>query len=171
MGERRGADRPVGGHMSRFSFQPAADLAPRGLWLATRLGRAKALRSAFVGEPWASNVRLDWVTYWRDHKMRPRVINIRGSEDNLVYRDDAIDVEKNPLAAYIEVRGATHDSVIKPTAQNGPLLLEAFAGDPPAREAPVVEPKERVYFLLHGMRSSKHFMCLSGELESQSCPK
>jgi hypothetical protein len=142
-----------GFHFSRLPFQHRVVL-----WLAARLGLAKALRSAFVGEPWASNVRLDWITYWRDHETRPRVVNIRGTEDNLVYDEDAVDVEKDPLAAYVKVIGANHDSVIQPTEKNFDQLLEAFVGDPAARVAPVTESKDRVYFLLHGMRSSKYFM-------------
>ncbi len=36
--------------------------------------------------------------------------------------EDAVDVEKNPSAAYIEVRGANHDSVVTPSARNGALI-------------------------------------------------
>jgi pimeloyl-ACP methyl ester carboxylesterase len=147
-----------GFHFRRLPFSHRV-----ALWLAARVGRAKALRSAFVGEPWASNVRLDWITYWRDHETRPRVINIRGTEDSLVYDEDAVDVEKDPQAVYVRVTGANHDSVIKPTDQNGALFLEAFAGDPATRVAPSIKPKERVYFLLHGMRSSKYFMLALAE--------
>ena len=68
----------VGAICRGFHFSRLPLLHRVGLWMAGRLGRAKALRSAFVGEPWASNVRLDWITYW-DHEARPRVVNIRRS--------------------------------------------------------------------------------------------
>jgi predicted esterase len=142
-----------GFHSSRLSWPNRV-----GLWIACRFGLHKPLRSAFAGEPWASNVRLDWISYWQTHPTRPRVVNIRGSLDDTVYREDAVDIEKDPLAAYLEVSGDNHDSIVKPNSKNEALLLEAFSGDPPHREPPVEPPRERVYVLLHGMRSSKFFM-------------
>ena len=129
-----------------------------GLWIAGLFGLYRPLRSAFAGEPWASNVRLDWISYWRTHPTRPRVVYIRGSRDNVVYREDGIDIEKDPLAAYVAVEGDNHDSIIKPSSNNKALLLEAFAGDPTHREPPVEPTPDRVYALVHGMRPSKSFM-------------
>lgn len=128
------------------------------LWIAAGLGLAKPLRSAFAGEPWASNVRLDWISFWQTSEKRPRVVNVRGSLDDIVFREDAVDIEKDPRAAYIEVAGDTHDSIIMPSPMNETLLLQAFLADLPHREPPFNLPKDRVYVLLHGMRSSKFFM-------------
>jgi pimeloyl-ACP methyl ester carboxylesterase len=127
-----------GFHYSRLPWRQRV-----GLWIAGPCGLHRPIRSAFAGEPWASNVRLDWISFWQTHETRPRVVNIRGSLDRTVYREDAVDIEKDPQAAYLEASGDNHDSIIKPNPKNEALLLEAFAGNPSHREPPVEPPRNR----------------------------
>jgi hypothetical protein len=133
---------------------------------ASRLfGRAKALRSAFWGQPFASNVRVDWITLRQRSTARPLVVNVLGTHDPLVTREDAIDLEQDPDAAHVDIPGATHDTVIFPTPTNQALLVEAFVGNPPLTSPPPMPERYKpftnvtnVYMLLHGMRSSKHYV-------------
>ena len=122
------------------------------------------------GEPFISNVRVDWITLReRREGSWPLIVNVLGADDELVAREDAIDLLQDPDARHVNIPGATHDTVIHPTPRNHLLLIQAFVGEPLPRDPMPRDrynpaaPIRRVYMLMHGMRSSKHFLLELGE--------
>lgn len=129
--------------------------------LTKPLGLANTLRSAFRGESFASNVRVDWITFWSQNRpSHLKVVNVLGTDDDLVKREDGIDIDMDPETASVDIPG-NHDTVIIPSQNNSNLLTDAFVGNPSPMTPQIpkrYKPARKVYMLLHGMRSSKQFV-------------
>lgn len=136
------------------------------------------LRSSLVyeqlrGADFVTSVRIGWIrhfaqmhtNYHRDHSALrpPTVVQLLGTEDDYVSRDDNIDFDQFPNAFHIDVPGARHETVFR--LEPGPdsalryaLFREAFISPVPAHASAHREPQDsvkRVVFLLHGIRSSR----------------
>lgn len=158
------------------------DAEDHGRWsLVLRVGRfIPLIRSSVMydvlrGADFVTDVRIAWIRYMseltRDMARNPEghrppiVVQVMGTEDDVLHRDDNIDLEQFPTAYQIDVPGAFHgptlynlNLVSNPELVYG-LIREAFVSTAPARsmlrhrEAP--DSIHRVVFLLHGMRSSR----------------
>jgi hypothetical protein len=117
--------------------------------------------SLLRGSNFVTNLRIDWIRHFSSlGPAAPVVTHVLGTHDSLVERDDCIDIEQFPKGYYLEVSGATHESVCRLSGSDDPagryaLLREPFVSEQPAR-AENLKPKEgprRVVFVLHGIRA------------------
>jgi pimeloyl-ACP methyl ester carboxylesterase len=158
------------------------DAEDHGRWsVVLRAGRfIPLIRSSVMydilrGADFVTDVRIAWIRYMaeltRDAARNPQgrrppiVVQVMGTEDDVLHRDDNIDLEQFPTAYQIDVPGAFHG----PTLYNlnlvpnrelvYGLIREAFVSSAPARSLPqhraMPDSIHRVVFLLHGMRSSR----------------
>ena len=136
------------------------------------------LRSSLIyeqlrGADFVTAVRIGWIrhfaamytNYDRDSSSLrpPTVVQLLGTEDDYVSRDDNIDFDQFRNAFHIDVPGARHETVFR--LEPGPdsllryaLFREAFTSTAPAHALAHRESRDsvkRVIFLLHGIRSSR----------------
>jgi pimeloyl-ACP methyl ester carboxylesterase len=115
------------------------------------------------GSPFLTNLRIQWLRTVPLMANPPLVIQIRGTRDTAVSKEDSIDLQAMPNSTSVEVYGADHRSIIDPMrpdedrpGEQFTLLSYAIAGDLslvaglPARAQPDVSA---VVFLLHGIRA------------------
>jgi hypothetical protein len=65
------------------------------------------------GSAFVTNLRIQWIQHFRSKRadqsqQLPRIIQVLGTEDNVVYEYDSHDVLAFPDTSYIEVPGETH---------------------------------------------------------------
>jgi pimeloyl-ACP methyl ester carboxylesterase len=129
-----------------------------GIALLKLLRRGKAIRSAFVGSPFVSNVRLDWIRCWQTEVKPPMVVNFRGAADTIVRIEDTLDILQRDTREIV-IPNANHDTVVEVTGKQGSLYRRGFIHENPAPpRVNSAQTYKRVYIVLHGMRSSKKFM-------------
>jgi alpha-beta hydrolase superfamily lysophospholipase len=157
------------------------DAEQRGRWSAVlTLGRLlPLLRSSVMydvlrGADFVTNVRIAWIRYFaelqdaadRDPRARrpPMVVQMVGTEDDILRRDDNIDLEQFPTAFHIDVPGGGHTTLHRLDLSPNPeltyaLFREAFVSPRPAhaaaRRAVAEDTVKRVVLLLHGLRTSR----------------
>jgi alpha-beta hydrolase superfamily lysophospholipase len=158
------------------------DAEERGRWQwVLRIGRfIPLIRSSVMydvlrGSDFVTEVRIAWIRYFAEltsaaaiDSAAPRppiVVQLIGTEDDVLRRDDNIDLEQFPTAYHIDVPGAGHQTLHRLDLTRDPeltysLFREAFVSSslPHAvvRQRDVAAPPvHRVVFLLHGMRSSR----------------
>lgn len=137
--------------------------------------RSSVMYDILRGADFVTDVRIAWIRYMseltneaaRDPEARrpPIVVQVMGTEDDVLHRDDNIDLEQFPTAYQIDVPGAFHGPTLynlnlvrNPDLVYG-LIREAFVSSGPARSLlqhrTTPDSIHRVIFLLHGMRSSR----------------
>jgi pimeloyl-ACP methyl ester carboxylesterase len=137
--------------------------------------RSSVMYDILRGADFVTDVRIAWIRYMseltrdaaRDPEAHrpPIVVQVMGTEDDVLHRDDNIDLEQFPSAYQIDVPGAFHGQTLynlslvsNPELVYG-LLREAFVSSAPARarlqHRAAPDSIHRVIFLLHGMRSSR----------------
>lgn len=172
-------------HVSRIvllaGIGRGVDAEEHGRWsLVLRIGRfipfirSSVMYDVLRGSDFVTEVRIAWIRHFaaaaqlatRDSQAAhlPVVVQMIGTEDDVLHRDDSIDLEQFPTAYHIDVPGAGHQSLHRFDLTPDPertysLFREAFVGEslPHAaqRRVPVADSVHRVVFLLHGMRSSR----------------
>lgn len=137
--------------------------------------RSSVMYDILRGADFVTDVRIAWIRYYSEltraaarDPLAPRppvVVQVMGTEDDVLHRDDNIDLEQFPTAYQIDVPGAFHgptlynlDLVSNPDLVYG-LIREAFVSSSPAHTTlqrhTVADSIHHVVFLLHGMRSSR----------------
>lgn len=172
-------------HVSRIvllaGIGRGVDAEERGRWsLVLRAGRfipfirSSVMYDVLRGADFVSDVRIAWIRHMfeltsaatRDSTAPrpPIVVQVLGTEDDVVRRDDNIDLEQFPNAYHIDIPGAGHQTLHRLELTPAPelsyrLVREAFVGQsfPHAstQRRKEADPIRRVVFLLHGMRSSR----------------
>ncbi|WP_346622094.1 hypothetical protein [Blastococcus montanus] len=168
----------AGGHSTRYPWTSKVErmvllAAPNAgfrthrlpLWLrlpyavAAGVGRLTA-EDLQVGSPYLTELRLRWVNAFRaESRPRVTVVQVLGDRDDIVTRDDSLDVEYMPGAMRIDVPEADHAGVVD--VDDAPdrygILHHALRGDLNRErllaETPSAEP---VIIVLHGIRTSRY---------------
>jgi alpha-beta hydrolase superfamily lysophospholipase len=131
------------------------------------------------GSAFITNLRIEWIRCFqaRAATTSPRIVQLLGTEDNVVYKYDSRDVLAFPETSYVEVPGATHRDPPVLQTRSTPhgqkelteesrgryaLLRNAILGTPESlgqieSEPPKPRPAnfDRVIFILHGIRASE----------------
>ena len=122
------------------------------------LGIGKMLRSMLRGADYISRLRIDWIRYNNNASNKPLVVHILGGNDEIVQKDDVIDLEEFPNSFAVPVPGASHFSVVVPTSKTSFALTRAFTYDFKADQAVQYrhsEPEKNIIILMHGIRDSR----------------
>lgn len=182
---RQAASVPWSSHVTRVvllaGIGRGVDAEERGRWsYVLRIGRfIPLIRSSVMydvlrGADFVTDVRIAWIRYYSELTRSaaldsaaprpPTVVQVIGTEDGVVHRDDNIDLEQFPTAYHIDIPGVVHGSIHRFDLAPDPelayrLLREAFVSrslpHSSARRALAADRVHRVIFLLHGMRSSR----------------
>ena len=152
------------------------DAELRGRWAPVlRVGRyVPLIRESIMydvlrGSDFVTEIRVGWIRHMADLARRadsvrpPMVVQLVGTEDDVLSRGDNIDLLQLPNAYHIDVPGARHRmlhqlELTPDSALSYRLFREAFVATVPAhaRSRPVPSPPpSHVVFLLHGLRSSR----------------
>lgn len=152
------------------------DAELHGRWAPVlRLGRyVPLIRESIMydvlrGSDFVTEVRVGWIRHMADLARRadsvrpPMVVQVVGTDDDVLSRGDHIDLLQLPNAYHIDVPGARHRTLhqleLTPdSALAYRLFREAFVASVPAHAAPrpTFSPApSHVVFLLHGLRSSR----------------
>lgn len=158
------------------------DAEEQGRWRwVLRIGRfIPLIRSSVMydvlrGSDFVTEVRIAWIRYFAELTSAsaaasaaprpPIVVQLIGTEDDVLRRDDNIDLEQFPTAYHIDVPGAGHQTLHRLDLTSDPeltysLFREAFVSSslPHAavrQRVVAADSVHRVVFLLHGMRSSR----------------
>lgn len=126
------------------------------------LGRRMVVQDFMRGSEFITDLRLRWIGLMRELPIeQPMIIQILGSRDSLVTREDSVDLEQFPNAYHWPVPGARHGDL--PLIERGEerelrytFIRDAILGRHLERaEEPLkYEKKERVFFVLHGIRAA-----------------
>lgn len=128
------------------------------------------VRDTYRGSSFLTNLRINWIRYFgrrREDASRgmgrkpPVVVQVLGTEDGVVDREDSRDLLAFPEAHTVEVPGADHKAIHRLDLAKDPdlryaVLRRALLGDfqdRPDAQA-VTSQVERVIILLHGIRAS-----------------
>lgn len=127
---------------------------------ATPLFRFLLFRDMVKGSTFITNLRTAWIRYFSILNNQPTVVQLLGTRDGIVKRDDSIDLEQFPNGFHIDVPEANHANLYKlDRAKNHQgrykLIREAILADKPSSASKKqVSPKNPVVFVLHGIRDS-----------------
>ncbi len=121
-----------------------------------------ALADVLRGADFLTELRIEWIRYFREteHERLPIVVQLLGTRDELVTRDDSIDLLQFPEAHYFDVPDATHRNLHRPDIAPHPeeryqFIRHAILGSLTTPESPrPVAEKSPVVFALHGIRAS-----------------
>src|SRR6185369_5830677 len=113
------------------------------------------------GSDFITDVRIQWIRYFSTlGDSAPLVVQLLGTRDDLIEREDSIDVEQFPTAHHIEVPGAEHHNVFELGVGSSAddryaLLRQAFVRQRSdvRSEEPQSEPKD-IVFVVHGIRAN-----------------
>ena len=115
----------------------------------------------FRGSDFITNLRIRWIRQFAAlGKLGPVVIQLLGTRDDLVSRDDSVDIEQFPSAYYIEIPGAGHADLhhltgVFESEERYALLCEGFVKKAPSfGENKTISGSEQVIFILHGIRAN-----------------
>jgi alpha-beta hydrolase superfamily lysophospholipase len=157
------------------------DAEEHGRWsLVLRVGRfIPLIRSSVMydvlrGADFVTEVRIAWIRYFSELNViaardssaikPPTVVQVIGTEDGVLRRDDNIDLEQFPTAYHIDVPGAGHQTLHRLDLVPDPelaysLFRQAFVSralpDAARQQVAAADSIHRVVLLLHGMRSSR----------------
>lgn len=144
-------------------FNPANSLITA---VAVKLVKINPLFKFFLfqdclkGSAFITNLRITWLRYFSSLNKQPTVVQLLGTQDGIVKRDDSIDIEQFRNAFHIDVPEANHNNLYKlERAKNRKgryqLIKQAILSDkPPSVPKKQISQKNPVVFVLHGIRDS-----------------
>ena len=144
-------------------FNPANSLITAvlvNLVKATPLFQFFLFRDLLKGSAFITNLRITWIRYFSSLNHQPTVVQLLGTRDSIVNRDDSIDIEQFPNAFHIDVPEANHYDLYRlDLAKNRQgryqLIRKAILIDnPPKPPIKEISKKNPVVFILHGIRDS-----------------
>jgi len=114
------------------------------------------------GSDFITNLRIQWIRVFEQlGNTAPVVVQLLGTEDWVVTRDDSIDIQQFPSGYYIEVPDANHANLYEIDGTRDPegryaLLKDAFVNPTPIKGQSIrVDPiPDDVVFVLHGIRAN-----------------
>lgn len=136
------------------------------LRFASWLGRAvPAFREVLSwqllrGSEFITNLRIQWIRQFAElAEKAPVVVQLLGTRDELVTRDDSVDVEQFQNGFYIQVPDATHGNLFRLDCAEDPsgryaIIRDAFVHERPKNaENITITGPDKVVFVLHGIRA------------------
>ena len=144
-------------------FKPSNSMLVHSLVLFGRLVgifRFMLASDLVFGSNFITDLRIQWIRYFAEIGDRAAtVVQLLGTRDGVVSRNDSIDIEQFPNAFQKDVAGATHRNLYRLDKAEDPearyqLLREAIlSAVPPHEPFRTVTEKSPVVFVLHGMRA------------------
>ena len=111
------------------------------------------------GSDFVTNLRIRWMRHFAALAEPPVIVQLRGTDDKVVRRDDSYDMEQFPTAYYISVPGAKHKNLFRLDTAPDPagrfaLLRDSFVHDQPRDGENIkVEGSKQVVLVVHGIRA------------------
>ncbi|MGY1724732.1 esterase/lipase family protein [Blastococcus sp. SYSU DS0533] len=137
--------------------------------LAAAVGRLTA-EDLQWGSPYLTELRLRWVNAFRTPAPPAvLVVQVLGDRDDLVTREDSLDIEYMAGAMRIDVPGADHSSLVDVTddPERYGILRHALLGELDTELLRAEDTSDApVYVVLHGIRTSRYATWV-GELTSR----
>ena len=114
------------------------------------------------GSCFVTNLRIEWLREFRRLGANgPVVVQLLGTSDSLVKREDSLDVEQFPNTWHADVPHANHGNLYRldPSATDDPdgryaLIRDAFLAEEPPGENRTLSGPDQVVFVLHGIRAN-----------------
>ncbi len=124
--------------------------------------RAQLIRDILSGSDFVTNLRIWWIRKLAEAEKRPIVIQVRGDADNVIRKEDSIDVEGFLEGHELFVSGAGHADMILPdlgeefSDEKLKRLKYSLYGAFPDEESRDREESadHKVIFVVHGIRDS-----------------
>lgn len=96
-------------------FRPNNFLVSAVVNLSSTTGFLPALRDGVQGSAFITNLRISWIRYISSLEDRePVMIQLLGTEDGVVRREDSIDLQQFPNGVQFDIPGADHDNLYRP---------------------------------------------------------
>ncbi|WP_156994108.1 alpha/beta fold hydrolase [Terriglobus sp. TAA 43] len=122
---------------------------------------ARLIRDIMIGSDFVTNVRLWWIRKLSTRDANPIVVQIRGTDDRRVERNDSLDVE-GFLEGFEMTLEATHGSLLRFDRDDSgndekySIFRQAILGDFKERNhgGRVLDASQSTYIVLHGIRDS-----------------
>jgi triacylglycerol esterase/lipase EstA (alpha/beta hydrolase family) len=126
----------------------------------TLLPRDCLLRDLLVGSDFVTNLRLWWIKKLVQEQKRPLVIQLKGSNDDLIEYDDSLDIEGFFEGYQLLVPGASHRDIMNlgnsTSVERYEVLRQAVLRPFDIAEATAIQPdaSRKIYFVMHGIRAN-----------------
>jgi alpha-beta hydrolase superfamily lysophospholipase len=158
------------GHVSRIalfaSINRGVDLRRR-TWSRFALKVLAILPGQFLfedllrGSDFVTDLRIWWIKRFDSpDRQQPTIVQLLGTRDDLVSREDSIDVELFATGHQFDVPNGTHENLIFPdqgtaySSERYALIRNAILEEIPQSGSPVKDKKDEVIFVVHGIRTS-----------------
>ncbi|MGE5304025.1 MAG: hypothetical protein ACM3TN_11980 [Alphaproteobacteria bacterium] len=131
------------------------------LWRFLPRNRKTLVNTVKAGSDFITDLRIQWIRHFKNLGERaPEVVQLLGTEDGIVTREDSRDVTQFPNAEEIDVPGANHADIYRLEKAEDPesrycLIRDAFVK--PIENRPSTHPpafRNPVFFILHGIRAN-----------------
>lgn len=77
------------------------------------------LRDTVQGSAFVTNLRIAWIRYFSSFQgAEPIMIQILGTEDGIVQREDSIDIQQFPNGVQLDIADVNHDNLYRPKGRN-----------------------------------------------------
>ncbi|AVH72767.1 hypothetical protein [Nostoc sp. 'Lobaria pulmonaria (5183) cyanobiont'] len=126
------------------------------------LRRLMPLQDFVRGSAFITNLRIDWIRHFSKPYYPITVVQLLGTKDGKITRDDSVDLEQLPDAFHIDVSDAEHTNIhLIDQAEDRQeryklikqaILSERFLDENQNLKSSIV--KNNVVFILHGIRAS-----------------
>lgn len=99
-------------------FEPNNALISALVNLSSATGFLPTLRDGVQGSAFVTNLRISWIRYMSSLKgQEPAMIQLLGTKDGVVKREDSIDLQQFPNGVQFDIPGADHDNLYRPQGQ------------------------------------------------------
>jgi len=109
------------------------------------------------GSNFITNLRTGWIRHFADRlEDPPIVVQLLGTKDDLVHREDCMDTELFHNSYHIDVPDGKHGDLHKLDKDSGikyKLLKEAILGTLEKQSKKIAAKREHIIFILHGIRA------------------
>lgn len=160
-------------------FEPDNFFLSKLVNLSNATGLVSSLRDTLKGSAFITNLRISWIRYFSDENVDdPIMIQVLGTEDDIVKRKDSIDLLAFPNGKQFDVSGARHNDFYYPKGSDPKATAEwnlnyqllkwvIFQYDPQTSNSIPSElqekvkdefekdaPKNTTIFIVHGIRDN-----------------
>ena len=99
-------------------FEPNNILISALVNLSSATGFLPILRDGVQGSAFVTNLRISWIRYISSLEgQEPAMIQLLGTKDGVVKREDSIDLQQFPNGVQFDIPGADHDNLYRPQGE------------------------------------------------------